>query len=98
MTQDAPKYATWLFPFGLLVFAIVAVPLHILDDQGLPRFRALRAELVDVRAQNDELERQVRSLQRQVRTLSDDPSAIEQIARDELGMIRDGEIVFQFAE
>ena len=30
--------------------------------------------------------------------LSDDPAAIERIARDELGMIREGEIVFQFDE
>lgn len=92
------KPASWLIPFGLLVFAIVAVPLHILDEQGLPRFRALKNELGEVRRQNEELERQVRDLQRQVRTLAHDPAAVEQIARDELGMIRDGEIVFQFAE
>lgn len=32
-------------PFGVLIVSIVSVPLSILDDAGLPRYRALTAEL-----------------------------------------------------
>lgn len=88
----------WLLPFGLLVLAIVAVPLRILDSQGLPRYRALRTELAEVKAQNARFRREVRDLEREVRALRTDPAAIERIARDELGMIRKGELVFQFPE
>jgi len=86
----------WLLPFGLLVMAIVAVPLRILDPQGLPRYRVLAEELRDVKGANEHLEREVRSVARDVEALRSDPAAIERIARDELGMARDGELIFQF--
>lgn len=86
----------WLVPFGLLVFTIVVVPLRMLDEQGLPRYRALKAELQEVRDHNERLRREVADLKRTVRGLEKDPRTIERIARDELGMVRDGELLFQF--
>ena len=90
--------AAWVLPFALLVMAIVAVPLRILDERGLPRYRVLKSELREVEGRNERLRREVRALQRDVDALRTDPRAIEQVARDELGMIRDDEIVFQFPE
>ncbi len=90
--------AAWVLPFALLVMAIVAVPLRILDERGLPRYRVLKTELQQVDARNERLRREVRALQQEVDALRRDPAAIEQVARDELGMIRDDEIVFQFPE
>ena len=86
----------WLLPFGLLVLAIVTVPLQILDDKGLPRYRSLRAQLTRVEANNEKLEREVKELHRQVKLLRDDPQALERIARDDLGMVKPGELIFQF--
>lgn len=86
----------WLLPFALLVLAIVAVPLLVLDDQGLPRYRALKQELAEVENENERLKREVRDIAREVEALKSDPEAIEQIARDELGMVREGELIFQF--
>jgi cell division protein FtsB len=88
----------WLLPFGLLVLAIVAVPLHLLDDNGLPRYRVLGKELQLISAENERVEREVLDLSRQVQALRTDPLAIEQIARDDMGMVREGELVFQFPE
>jgi cell division protein FtsB len=68
----------------------------MLDEQGLPRYRALRAELTQVQKANQRMRREVRDLQQTVQRLRTDPLAIERIARDELGMVRDGEILFQF--
>ena len=76
----------------------VAVPLRILAEEGLPRYRALQAEQVDLDAQNERMRREVRDLQREVEALRTDPGAIERIARDELGMVRPGEVIFQFSE
>ena len=87
-----------LVPFALLVLAVVVVPLRMLDEQGLPRYRALEAELREVRAKNEKLARDVADLERDVRALRTDPAAIEHIARDELGMVRRNEILFQFPE
>ncbi len=88
----------WLLPFGLLVFTIVAVPLHILDSQGLPRYRALRTELTRIRDDNEQARREVERLGREVEHLRSDPQAVEHIARDELGMVRKDELVFQFSQ
>ena len=78
--------------------ATEAVPLRILAEEGLPRYRALQAEQVDLDAQNERMRREVRDLQREVEALRSDPGAIERIARDELGMVRPGEVIFQFNE
>ena len=90
------RAAGWLLPFGLLVSAIVTVPLHLFDPQGMPRYRALRAELAVLQEQNRAYRDEVRQLEANVRALRTDPKAVERVARDELGMIREDELVFQF--
>jgi cell division protein FtsB len=86
----------WLPPFALLLSVIVAVPLRMLDEQGLPRYRALRTELNHVRRSNRQMVQEVLALQKKIEKLRRDPLAVEDIARDELGMLREGEILFQF--
>jgi cell division protein FtsB len=85
-----------LLPLALLLFAIVFVPLRILDEQGLPRYRKLRTELEQTRQESARLRREVVSLEERVTRLRQDPAAIERLARDEIGMLRRDEIVFQF--
>ena len=96
--REARTPLTWLLPLGLLLFAIVFVPLRILEAEGLPRYRALRAELQQTRENNARLRREVVELQQRVIRLREDPEAIERIARDEIGMLRRDELVFQFSE
>lgn len=87
----------WLLPFGLLVFAVVAVPLRILSEEGLPRYRKLSAQLVRTQQDNQTLNKAIERLNRDVHALRSDPRAVERIARDELGLLREGEVLFQFA-
>ena len=91
-----PSTSAWLWPFCLLVFAIVAVPVRMLDEAGLPRYRQLRRELSELQAGNDQARRELRALRRKVEALRSDPNEVERIARDELGMLRQGEIIMQF--
>jgi len=86
-----------LLPFGLLVFAIVSVPLRILSEEGLPRYRKLSAQLTRIQADNVALNKTIKQLSVDVEGLRSDPRAVERIARDELGLLRDGEVLFQFA-
>lgn len=79
-----------------MVMAIMTVPTLVLDEQGLPRYRHLRSELEELRESNDELVREIAALKREIDALRRDPGYVERIARDELGMVRDEEIVFQF--
>jgi cell division protein FtsB len=83
-------------PIGLLALALVGVPILVLEPEGLPRMRALEKELAQVNADNVELRRDVGKLRVEVRELRDDPAAVERIARDQLGLVRRSEVVFQF--
>ena len=85
-----------LLPFSLMVMAIMTVPTLVLDEQGLPRYRHLREEVHDLREANEELVHEIARLKSEIEALRADPSYVERIARDELGMVRAEEFVFQF--
>ena len=90
------KPSVALLPFALMVMAIMTVPTLVLDEQGLPRYRSLRTELQELRESNEELVREIATLKGEIDALRTDTSYVERIARDELGMVRDEEFVFQF--
>jgi cell division protein FtsB len=93
---QAPDFLQKTLPIAMLSLALVAVPVLILEPEGLPRLRSLNKELDQVETENDELRRDIGKLRVQVSELRDDPAAVERIARDELGMVRKSEVVFQF--
>lgn len=71
------------------------VPL-LLGDMGLVKYfgmlktdRQLSREIKSLVGENDRLREEIHAL----RT---DPTAIEKIAREELGMVKDGELVYRF--
>ncbi len=84
-------------PIAVLVMAVVGAPVLIFSPQGLPRLRGLEKELNDVEDENAELRRDIESLRGRVERLRDDPAAVERIARDDLGLVRQNEVVFQFS-
>ena len=89
--------ARWrALPMGMLLLALVAVPALVLQPEGLPRMRALRADLTAVSRENELLRRDIARLRIDVRELRDNPAAVERIARDQLGLVRRSEAVFHF--
>jgi cell division protein FtsB len=85
-----------VLPVAILGLAVVAVPMLVFQNEGLPRMRALQKELAEVNHDNAERKRDIGRLKAEVRDLRDDPTAVERIARDQLGLVRKSEIVFQF--
>lgn len=88
----------WLrgLPLAVLTVSLIAVPVLVLEPQGMPRMRALDKELSAVEAENAELRRDVARLRTEVKDLRENPAAIERIAREQLGLVRKSEVVFQF--
>jgi cell division protein FtsB len=88
----------WLrgLPLAVLTVSLIAVPVLVLEPQGMPRMCALDRELKEVEGQNAELRRDVSRLRTEVKELRENPSAIERIAREQLGLVRKSEVVFQF--
>lgn len=85
-----------VLPLAILVVAVVGAPVMIFSPEGLPRLRGLERELAQVEEESAELGREIEALRGRVQRLRDDPTAVERIARDNLGMLRQTEVVFQF--
>ena len=80
---------------GLLAFATIVLFVDALvGDQGLVDRMRARRQYEQELAALDELKRENAALRETMRRLNDDPSAIESIAREELGLIRPGELLF----
>jgi len=99
IVSDRPvSESAWLrgLPLAVLTVSLIAVPVLVLEPQGMPRMRALEKELRDVEAENAELRRDVARLRTEVKDLRENPAAVERIAREQLGLVRKSEVVFQF--
>ena len=93
MSSDA-----WLrgLPLAVLTMSVVAVPVLLLEPEGLPRMRNLENELRGVEDENAELDRNIAKLRVDVKNLRENPTTVERIAREQLGLVRKSEVVFQF--
>ena len=83
-------------PLAVLTVSVIAVPVLLLEPQGMPRMRSLEKELAGVQNENAELKRDVSKLRAEVKDLREEPTAVERIAREQLGLVRKSEVVFQF--
>jgi cell division protein FtsB len=79
----------------LLAVAIAYFPYQLLDGSGARRSAELADELRRTRASVAELDRANAALRLTIDALKNDPEAIVDIARDELGMVRPGELVIR---
>jgi len=87
-----------ILPLFILGIAIVAVPVMVFSPSGLQRLESLRAERERVDDQVSTLTEEIRQLRAEVQRIKHDPTAVEQVARDELGLVRQTEVVFQFKQ
>lgn len=85
-------------PLAVLAIAAISVPMLMLSATGLPRLQGLRAEKVRADDEVSRLSQQIWELRAEVAKIKDDPAAVERAARDELGLVRKTEVVFQFHE
>lgn len=85
-----------VLPVLILGTAAVSVPVMIASDSGLPRLEQLRRERDRLDERVSRSSEDIRRLRAEVERIKSDPSHIERVARDELGLVRQTEIVFQF--
>ena len=87
-----------LLPLAVLGISAISVPAMILSPTGVPRLRSLNEEKGRVDLEVSRLGDQIRRLRSEVQHMKDDPVKVEQVARDQLGLLRQTEIVFQFGD
>jgi cell division protein FtsB len=85
-------------PLGILAVAVACVPILIFSPSGLERLENLRRERVQADAEIGHLNQEIRQLRAAVGRVKQDPAAVERVARDELGLVRQTELVFQFKD
>ena len=87
-------------PSHLLLAAVTALALIWLaaDPKGLRHTRRLAEDLEGIEGSNEQLRRKNEKLRRELQLLADDPAALERAAREELGLVRPGEVIFRLEE
>jgi cell division protein FtsB len=90
--------STWLG--RLLLAAVIAgalayIPYRVYGSDGYVKYRKLSGQLGELKAGNQSLVTNNADLRREITGLKTDPEAIRRVARDELGMVGEGEIVIK---
>jgi cell division protein FtsB len=85
-----------VLPLLVTAGAAIAVPLLVFSPSGLARLGALRQERARADEEVAHLSREIERLRAEVARVKEDPAYVERAARDELGLLRQTEVVFQF--
>jgi len=83
-------------------FLALALALLLLQDvfgtHGLIAMRRSQQEAAQVQRKIDQMSEENRQLQDRVKALKSDPTAIERIAREEMGLAKPGEYIFKIPQ
>lgn len=85
-----------VLPLFVTAGAAIAVPILVCSPSGLSRLTALRQERARADEEVSRLSREIDRLRAEVSRVKEDPAYVERVARDELGLVRQTEVVFQF--
>ena len=80
----------------LLVFLMILGFLTFFGNKGVLHLLRLQKELARIKETNVKVEEENRKLKEEVRRLQYEKRYIEEIARKELGLVKEGEIIYQF--
>lgn len=83
---------------GVLAVLLALFAASVAHPDGLRKALRNEEEGRRLERENSELEQAVARLRREVRALRGDPTAIERAAREDLGYVRPGEIIYKLEE
>ena len=92
--QESAPLSRRLVLFGLLFVGSVLVANALVGERGLIDSIEARRQHQRLTREIDRLHLQNEHLRREARRLREDPGAIEEVARGDLGLIRSGELLF----
>ncbi|MFH1131120.1 MAG: septum formation initiator family protein [Pseudomonadota bacterium] len=89
----------WLYRFVLAAALAVAFglfPYQAYGPKGVGQVGRLREEFQEMVEENVAITHENEILRRRVQLLKSDPKILERVARDELGLVKPEDLVFQF--
>lgn len=81
---------------GMGVLALLLLVLSVFGDQGLFKIRSLARDRRQLEEKVAAVERENEELRRRLRDVSEGRSSYELAAREKLGLVKPGEIVYDF--
>ncbi len=84
---------TWLIPIACIFFILVFT---IFGERGLLRIYELNQEQKQIDKRIAEIQHENQKIRITIDALRKDPQKIEMIARQELGLVKPNEIIYQF--
>jgi cell division protein FtsB len=95
MPKEAPRWFKRVAIAFLLALALGYVPHQVYGRTGLAHLYELRRTRNELRKRNETLRADNARLREQSAALKSDPRALERVARDELGLVKQGETVYE---
>jgi len=86
------RWLHYVLALGIVLLCFTAIG----GDRGLLHLARLKSEKQRLDEQNYRLQKENESLQRQITRLRRDDLYLEQVAREELHLVRPGEIIYRF--
>jgi cell division protein FtsB len=83
-----------LLRYILVFVTVVLVVDALVGDKGLLETMRVRRQYAELSSSLESVREQNQQLRETIRRLNEDPGTIEAVAREELGLVRPGEIVF----
>jgi len=82
--------------FLMVVFLLILGAFTFFGEKGIFNLLRLQKEVVRIKEKNTKLEEENQMLREEVKRLQSDKRYIEEVARRELGMVKEGEIIYRF--
>ena len=84
-----PFFALWVLTLGLFVFSWVYLP-------GISKYRDLKIKQDQLEDDFHSMEEKVKAIREERDLLKNDVQYLEKVIRDELGLVKPGEVVYKF--
>jgi len=83
-------------PYLILILAFTVGFFSVAGNHGLLQLRELDNELEQLKSQNSRLENNVKTIEQKIVEFNESDQPLERLAREELGLSREGEVVYIF--
>lgn len=86
-----PFFALWILTLALFVFSWVYLP-------GLSKYRDLKSKEEQIESELRDVETKLKAVKEERDLLKNDVQYLEKVIRDELGLVKPGEVVYKFVQ
>ncbi len=98
---DTPQTSTipraWQKPLAL-VFGIAVLVVWLLEGTEITQYMRMAEELEQMNQEIAQLEQANAALEKEIHLVKHDPFTLEKLARERLGYVKKGEVVYQLVE